>query len=317
MLRLRLTPPRPIIMSRRPNQRSSSTKTFLVIACLAVLLAVFWPDGTRPNGPSGSRPLIGATIFPLYDIARNVAGDAVDVVLLTPPGASPHTFEPRPSDLRKLTGAAVVYAVGHGIDNWVTGLASANNTPIVSVDRGIDILPARGGEDGDAGDPHYWLDPKNAALIAGNIADDLAGRFPGSAAALRRNLRAYLPELGRAEAQARGLLAGLPVRNIVTLHDAWYYFARAFDLNVTGSLEPTAGREPTPQYLAALQTAVAVSGAKTVYAEPQLNTMSLEPFARDNDLTIATLDPIGGVAGRDTYVKLLLYNANIIRENQR
>jgi len=303
-------------MNNKKRQRLDPAAVFLVIAALAALGVVFWPDGRQPV--VSGKPLAGATIFPLYDIVSHVAGDEVGVILLTPPGASPHTFEPRPSDLRKIKGAAVIYAIGHGLDNWVTEMAAAGGAAAVVVDRGIDILPARGEEAGSGGgDPHYWLDAANAAKIAATVADDLARRYPASAGQLRRNLDGYLKELAQADAAVRAKLSGLDNRDIVTLHDAWYYFARAYGLTIAGSFEPTAGREPTPQYLAALQEAVRSSGVRTVYAEPQLSVMSLKPFAQDNGLAIVTIDPEGGLPGRDTYISLLLYNADIIRENQR
>ncbi len=301
-------------MKKKKLKRPSPAAAFIALTALAAMLAMFWPSAGGPEEAARRRPKVGATIFPLYDIARNVAGDEMEVILISPPGASPHTFELRPSDLRKLKDATAIYAIGHGLDDWVADLASASGADTVIVDRGIVILQSAE-EGGD--DPHYWLDPDNAARIAGTVAEDLAGRFPDSFEALQRNLDAYLEQLRRADAAAAALLADLPSRDIVTLHDAWYYFSRAYDLNVAGTFEPTAGREPTPQYLAALQAAVAASRVRTIYAEPQLDTMSLRPFARDNGLTIAVLDPAGGTAGRDSYIKTLLYNADTIGKNQR
>jgi len=305
--------------NKRNNSRfPSPAASFLFITVLTTLLIIFWPGSAAPDASEPGRPKVGATIFPLYDIVRNVAGADADVVLLTPPAASPHTFEPRPSELRSVKGAGAIYAVGHGLDDWVAGLGEAAGVETVIVDRGINLLRSPDADaEHDGRDPHYWLDPANAALIAANVTDDLGRRFPASAAAFRRNLEAYLGELDETDGRIRDLLADLPNRDIVTLHDAWYYFARAYDLNIVGSFEPTAGREPTPQYLAALQRAVTVAQSRTLYAEPQLSTQSLAAFTGDNGLTIVIIDPVGGGAGRGSYVELMLYNARIIRENQR
>jgi ABC-type Zn uptake system ZnuABC Zn-binding protein ZnuA len=302
-------------MSRNPKNRSPLAAIFLATMVLLSSLIIFWPE-KRPAGDIDTGAgRVGATVFPLFDIARNIAGGQVNIVLLTPPGASPHTFEPRPSDLRRLQGATVVYAIGHGLDDWVGEMAKAVEAEQVVVDRGIDVWHSAGGESGD--DPHYWLDIGNAAKIAGTIADDLSTRFPGMAGQFRRNLNDYLLKLVQADDQLRSVLGSLPNNNIVTLHDAWYYFARAYRLNIVGSFEPTAGREPTPQYLAALQAAVARAQAKTLFSEPQLSTQGLESFLMDNDLNTAILDPIGGVADRDSYIKMMNYNARVIKENQQ
>jgi len=302
-------------MSKNSWKKMPIAAVFMAAMVLLSSLIIFWPE-TRPASEARTNAKrVGATIFPLFDIARNIAGGQVDIVLLTPPGASPHTFEPRPSDLRRLQGTAAVYAVGHGLDDWVGKMTEAVGAEPVVVDRGIDIMQAADGEEGD--DPHYWLDMGNAAKIAGTIADDLSTRFPGSADQFRRNLNGYLAELAQADGRLRSVLGSLSNSYIVTLHDAWYYFARAYGLNIVGSFEPTAGREPTPQYLAALQAAVARARARTLYSEPQLSTQGLGAFIKDNGLTTAVLDPIGGTADRDSYIKMMSYNARVIEENQQ
>jgi zinc transport system substrate-binding protein len=304
-------------MNSRRKKQFPLAAIFLAVMTAFLALLIFWPEN-RPAadaGAGGNAARVGATMFPLYDIAKNVAGDAVEVILITPPGASPHTFEPRPSDLRRLQGAAAVYAIGHGIDDWVGEMARGAGAAPVVVDRGVEILKAAGEEIGD--DPHYWLDISNAKKMAATIADDLASRFPQAAGQFRLNLKSYLAQLVQADGRLKASLGGLVNKNIVTLHDAWYYFARAYDLNVAGSFEPTAGREPTPQYLIALQTAVARGGVRTIYSEPQLSTQGLESFVRDNGLNIAVLDPIGGIEGRDSYIKMMTYNARVIQEKQQ
>lgn len=307
------------------NQKISSVTIVAVIIAAVVALMLVLP-GKQPAAPTATVK-VATTIFPLYDIARNVAGPAVEVVLLVPPGASPHTFEPRPSDMTKLRGAAAVYAIGRGLDDWTASLATANGVPMVVVDAGIVIREsaesgqktgeAESDRNPDSEDPHYWLSAANGKKIATTVAADLTARFPIDAALFQANLQRYFGELDAADAAIRERLAGLANRDLVTLHDAWYYFAAAYGLNVVGSFEPSAGREPTPQYLTDLQAAIRAAHAQTLYSEPQLATASIEPFIRDNGLRLATLDPVGGVAGRESFIKLLDYNARTIEENQR
>jgi len=110
---------------------------------------------------------VAATIFPLYDLVRQVAGPAVEVVLLVPPGASPHTFTVKPGTVRALTGCAAVFTIGHGLDDWITRLAQeAGVTRTIVTDAGIALR--RGSSEHhstghaqapsaapDAVDPHY------------------------------------------------------------------------------------------------------------------------------------------------------------------
>ena len=166
-----------------PNVQGSTARRFLSIAVLGVLLlAVGRLAWGAPPQPAALK--VAATIFPLYDLVRQVAGPAVEVVLLVPPGASEHTFAVKPGTVRALTGCRAIFAIGHGLDDWVTRLArEAGVQRTIVPDAGI---PLRRGYsehhhgDGhvrshtksqDAVDPHYWLSIPNASRMVHNIAD--------------------------------------------------------------------------------------------------------------------------------------------------
>ena len=82
---------------------------------------------------------VGATIFPLANIAEEIAGDEFKVVLMLSPGASPHTFDPQPSLLKDLQNSSAVFAVGHGLDNWATPLAASIGAPVITLDKNIEL----------------------------------------------------------------------------------------------------------------------------------------------------------------------------------
>jgi ABC-type Zn uptake system ZnuABC Zn-binding protein ZnuA len=263
---------------------------------------------TIPTGLAAGedRPVVATTIFPLYDITRQVAGTAVDVALMLPPGASPHTFEPTPSQVRALAGARVVFVIGHGLDDWTARLVrSAGAARAVVVDRGVAL---RREADGSV-DPHYWLAPANAQAIARTVAGEIEGLVPARRSEIQSALTRYLGQLDAVEAEIRGILADLPLRRIATFHDAFGYFAAAFGLEVAAVFEPYPGREPSPRFVAEFQRQVRASGVRTLFAEPQLSLDPLRPLARDLGVTLSVLDPLGGVPGRDTYLELLRFNA--------
>jgi ABC-type Zn uptake system ZnuABC Zn-binding protein ZnuA len=253
-----------------------------------------------------THPTLAATIFPLFDIVRHVAGPAAAVTLMLPPGASPHTFEPTPSQVRALAGARVIFVVGHGLDDWAARLArSAGAARVVVVDRGVVL---RREADGTV-DPHYWLAPANAKAIARTVAGELEGLVPARRSDIQSALTRYLGQLDAVEAEIRGILADLPTRRIATFHDAFGYFAEAFGLEVAAVFEPYPGREPSPRFVAEFQRKVRAAGVHTLFAEPQLSLDPLRPLARDLGVTLSVLDPLGGVSGRDTYLELLRFNA--------
>ena len=261
------------------------------------------------------QPTVAATIFPLYDITQNIAGDTLHVELVLPVGASPHTFEPTPSLLRNLADVSVVYAIGYGADDWTFSIAQSVGADVQTVDAGIAIR--EGVEEDEPFDPHYWLSFDNAKRIAETIADDLSARFPESADIFQTNARSYMEELTSAQEQAQKIVReDIDSPNLITLHDALYYFGDSFGLTIVGTFEPSAGREPTPQYLIQLTRAIEEAGSTALYSEPQLDTTSLESFAADHQLTISILDPLGGDEEVSTYIDMMLSNVQIIADNQ-
>src|SRR5215467_11240321 len=125
-------------------------------------------------GAAASPPVkVAATIFPLYDLVRQVAGPSVEVILLVPPGTSEHTFTVKPGTIRAITGCRAIFAIGHGLDDWVARLAREAGVPrTLVVDTGIPLRHDSNehrsdGHTGarttsqDAVDPHYWLSIPN------------------------------------------------------------------------------------------------------------------------------------------------------------
>ncbi len=305
------------------NRQTKTLAVFITLTAAAVALVVLSSPRTPP--PAASPRRVAATVFPLYDIVRNVAGDGVTVSLVLPPGGEPHSFEPTPSTVRDVAAASAVYAVGHGIDDWIDRALTEGSAAKVVVDRGIalraspETVALAEGEDEhgpEPEDPHYWLTVPNAMIIAETVADDLAARFPADADVFRANLARYRTELSALDADVRAMLDAAKNKNIVTFHDAWYYFAEEYGLRIAGTFEPSPGREPTARGLATLKEAIDRNRVRALYTEPLFSDAAVTAFARDEGVVLAAIDDIGGAPGRDTYASLMRYNAETIRENQ-
>lgn len=305
------------------NFKNPVAKLLILVVAIAAAVGLALILAPRPM-PAPITPVVSATVFPIYDIARNIAGDAVSVRLILPPGGNPHTFEPAPAQVRAAAESKVIFAVGHGLDGWIEQLSRVAGVSAVVVDKGIALVPSTeplGHEAGEEDeeehgpiDPHYWLTVPNAKTIAATIADDLAMRFPSLAQEFRTNLAAYQVRLDAADQRIRKLLAAAPAKKIVTFHDAWYYFSKEYGLTIVGSFEPSAGREPTPRYLAELSQAVAETGTKVIYAEPGSSVDAIAAFAADNGLELRRLDPVEGVKSDDDYIDIMISNAEIISQ---
>jgi ABC-type Zn uptake system ZnuABC Zn-binding protein ZnuA len=283
-------------------------RRLLLASVVATLLAPVSPTDARAEGIK-----VAATIFPLYDITRQVAGPVADVVLILPPGASPHTFEPTPAGVRALAGAQALFVVGHGLDAWAARLArGAGISRLVQVDAGIALRRV-----GGAVDPHYWLSAPNAGAIAGVVAAELERLAPDRHREIQRSLAAYRARLDTADAQVRRLLADLPSRKIATVHEAFGYFADAYGLEVAAVFEPYPGLEPSPRFVVEFQKKIQASGLRVLFTEPQLSLEALRPIARDLGVTLAVLDPLGGLPGREGFIELLLFDARAVADAAR
>ncbi|MGQ4808623.1 Manganese ABC transporter substrate-binding lipoprotein [Candidatus Entotheonellaceae bacterium PAL068K] len=298
----------------------------------AVVIAVTWlglVPLSRPGPPlaAPSRLKVAATIFPLYDMVRQVAGPEVEVVLLVPPGASPHTFAARPGTVRALTGSAALFVIGHALDDWARRLAHGAGVPrTIRMDTQIPVLTwAQQEHEADEQrlveahahrhglvDPHYWLAIANAKRMVQHIADALGRLDSAGTAEYRQRATVYQTHLGAVDSQIRQLFAKLPRRNIATFHPAFQYFAAAYNLHVVATFEPTPGQEPAPQQVKTFLHQIEAHQLRVVFVEPQLPQAPLYGLARDLGVTLKELDPMGGGQGRDSYIAMMRFNATQI-----
>lgn len=263
-----------------------------------------------------------ATIEPLAMLVREIGGDRVEVAVLVPPGASPHTFEPQPSDIAALARASLLVEVGAGLDTWARALAAAASPapPRMTVTQaaGLALLPAgasHAGSDrhGDAErfDPHVWLDPVRVrdaivpSLVAALTAHDGEGRT-----LYERNAWEFRAHLDALDAEVRRTLAGHGTR-FVAFHAAWRYFAARYGLEEIGVVEEAPGEEPAPRALAALVTRAREARVPAILVEPQLSPRVAKVLAAEFGATTVLVDPNGDPTDpeRSRYAALMRWNA--------
>ncbi len=266
---------------------------------------------------------VAATIFPLYDITRVIAGDEFEVVLLLPPGASPHFFDPQPSVLKEMSGSQALFAIGHGLDNWSHNLAEALDIPVIIIDNNIDLQPTKEyksdhnhkddhghGHDHGPVDPHYWLSLTNAEQITLNIAQELARLDEVNASLFLERAEVYIKELQALRTDAKSKIKTLDNKNIITSHGAWEYFAGDLGLNIVGSFKSGNAKNPTPRYLAELSKKAEKYNVGTFFIAEQFSSSAIIAFTQDHGLGIALIDPLGGIGERQSYLELMRYNIN-------
>jgi ABC-type Zn uptake system ZnuABC Zn-binding protein ZnuA len=280
-----------------------------------------------------AKPTVVVSIHPWYDLTRQIALEHANVVRMLPPGASPHTFDPTPRDLRRITEAdLVIVNGGYGIDGWLLRLIEATGTRVEVVDifDALDFANTRAlyyafdeAELERPVDPyapvnsHLWLDPVLVQEVVPVIAEGLAELDPANAEAYRTNAEALVADLQALHEELTATLEPIRGAAFVPFHDAWPYFAERYGLDLIVEIEPFPGREPTPAYLQYALGLIEGSGAKAIFTEPQLSLRAAEVVAESAGLPLYTLDPLGGTPETERYQELMRQNARVLVEALR
>lgn len=272
----------------------------------------------RPVTPD-ARPVVAVTIAPLADLVARVAGPGWSVRTIIPPGTSPHVFEPAPRDVRALAPARLVVFVGAGYDDWIrrATAACASRAELHDAGASVGVVAEAGDGHGDGHahgeighDPHWWLSAVLASRAMAPLAERLAGLDPAGAAGYRARAAEVAGSLLRLDSELAAILAPVRGRPFVTAHNAWTYFAERYGLASAVAIEPVPGREPSPREIRALMEGARSRHLRAIFTEPQFPASAARVIADDTGLTLETVDPFGGVAGRAGYAEMMRWNAH-------
>jgi ABC-type Zn uptake system ZnuABC Zn-binding protein ZnuA len=185
-----------------------------------------------------------ATTTHIADFARHVGGDRAVVTSLLPVGADPHTYEPVPSDVRKLAQADLVLTHGLSFDRWADKLiANARNRPVAVVTQGLPLRP--GAEESPEGDPHVWHNPQLAKMMVDNIAAALTKVDEAGSWHYLVHASRYKNQINALDRELKAMVAQIPRENrkMVTNHDAFRYYTEYFGFEFIGSIIPGTSTE--------------------------------------------------------------------------
>ncbi len=296
-------------------------KVFPLILLASLLLAACG----APAASSSKLKVVASTTI-VGDVVAQVGGDLIELTVLFPPGADPHTFEPRPQDLAALSEAQVVVINGLDLEEALEPALEANvKGTIVHASEGIEVLAFEGGEhageDHKGGDPHTWTDPNNVIVWTQNIAAALAEADPANAKAYQANAEAYIAALTELDGWIRAHLEQIPAerRKLVTDHRAFGYFVDEYGLEQVGALVGSfsTNAAPSAQELAALEDKIREQGVPAVFVGKTVNPALAEQVAQDTGVKLVhvytgSLSEPGGEA--DSYIKFMRYNVGAIVE---
>ncbi len=235
----------------------------------------------KENGKIG----IVVSILPLADLVEQVGGEKVEVTVMVPPGASPHSYEPKPSQLKAVSEAEMFVKVGTGVEfekAWMDRLVQINKDMLVlNSSEGMQLL-------GD--DPHVWLSPLNAEKMVQNICAGLVKLDPGNEEYYTDHKDGYLRQLSELDGYIRERLGVVKDRRFIVYHPAWGYLAR--DYNLEQILVERGGKEPTAEDIGNAVAQAKTLRHKVVFVSPQFATKGAETVADEIGGTTEFLDPL-------------------------
>lgn len=265
---------------------------------------------------SGEPIVVAVSVLPQAEFVEKVGGDKVKTIVVIPPGADPHTYEPSPRELGEVSEARMYVTVGTGMpfeEVWIERFESASSeTLIVNSSSGIELkeLAAHGEEEATGGspgeleehknesitdtheelDPHIWTSPANAKVMVENIYEGLVAIDPENEDYYAQNRDAYLRELDALDARIQEKLEGKKERNFMVFHPSWGYFAAEYGLTMI--IIETEGKEPSAQDMAKIVDLAKEKQVKVIFVQPQFSTRSAQAVAEEIGGEVVAVDPL-------------------------
>ncbi len=239
--------------------------------------------------------MVTVSILPEAYFVSQIAGDKTEVSVMIPPGANPATYEPTPRQLQDLTGSSVYLKIGYSAfeSAWMDRITSINPAmKVTDLSRNIGLIEEEHEHGGEhlSVNPHVWLSPGNARIIAANVAADLSVVWPEDSAFYRKNLDLFLDKLDTLESVMHSELDSLPNKAFMIYHPALSYLARDFGLEQF-ALEVD-GKEPSPAHMKHLADIAKEKKIGVIFLQMQFDQHNAEALSRETGAKIVQINPL-------------------------
>jgi len=276
----------------------------LMLFVSAVVACAPAPVPSEGSGPTGDKLDVMVSIVPQRYFVARIGGDHVTVNVMVEPGASPATYEPKPEQMKALSGAVAYFSIGVPFENaWLDKIAAANED-MMMVDTIADIerrsMATHHHHEGEEEeehdhteappDPHVWLSPSLVKVQSQTIYEALVELDPDHEAAYKANLEAFIADIDALETDIRETLSGLESKKFMVFHPSWGYFARDFGLEQI-PIE-VGGQEPSAQELARLIEEAQEESIRVIFAQPEFSTKDAETIAQEIGGEVLLISPL-------------------------
>jgi zinc/manganese transport system substrate-binding protein len=262
----------------------------------------------------------------IYDLVKEIGKEKVKVDYICRGDQDPHFLEILPSNMLKLRNANLVFKIGLGLEMWLQQIIDGSrNDKLKQIDLSTDIekkevptgkIDASQGHIHPFGNPHYWLDPENAIIMAKNICEALSDESPENAEYFKKNLNDYLTRLDSKIGEWKSKLSDLKGQPIITYHKSWVYFADRFGIKVAGQVEPKPGIPPSPSHNAELISNIKKSNIKIILMEVYYSDNAPNQLAQATGIkVIKVANSVYGQSGINSYIQMMDSIVNSLSTN--
>ena len=270
---------------------------FAAMVCAVMVLLA----GVPASAASGLAVRLKAygSILPQAYLIQRIGGDQVEVGVLVGEAQDPHTFEPAPKQMSALARSDVYFTIGVPFEKALVPKIK-RLFPSLRLTDTIHGVKLRHFTHEDAGhghghpgqepDPHTWLDPGRAKIMAGNIAASLKDLDPLHEEVFEDNLRAFREDLDRLDARIERILEPMRGARIYVFHPAFGYFCEAYGIEQRAF--EVGGREPGTRELARIIESAKREGVRTIFVQPQFSMKAARVLAQAIGGSVVTLDPM-------------------------
>ena len=294
----------------------------LVVTVVAVLVSFV------PVHNADAKDIV-VTIKPLHSLVTGVVGNTARTHLIVDGNQSPHGFKFKPSQIKLLNNAAVVFYIGDTLETFME--KAFNNMPSdvvkvpVAEKARLKLLPYRKGgaweedkheghdhgheghHDEGGGDMHVWLDPDNAIKMIKAITRQLSKVYPENRDTYKANARSYVQKITALDAELSAALSNSKESPFIVFHDAYQYFEKHYGLNGVGSITFDPHDFPSPKRLKEIRSKLNATSAACVFSEPQFSDRLVRTVIKGTSAKTALIDPLGSNIkdGPNLYFELL------------
>ncbi len=293
---------------------------------------------TTPFAQATEKPLILSTIKPVHMLVSSIAGDTAESQQIVPDYASPHHYSLKPSDIRRLNRADLVFRIDPMLESQLNKSLSnidAGKLVVLSKTKGMQLLDAdhahnnhrhNDNDHHDAHDKvdaqatdhetepkdyHLWLDPDNAIVMAEHIRDALTKALPERKSQLSANAQALIGAIKQADHDIAESLKGVTKQPFLVMHNAWQYFTHHYQLNQLGSITQQEGLSASGKSLSKARQQIRDSGVRCIVSEVGVKTRTLAVLTEDLEVNTTEIDPLGRMipVSDQAYPEFLRYTA--------